>query len=90
MWNNQHKSYLLIDNRAAGLGVEEYDLVSCKHCQRQIRITRGQHEGYFCMHCFGPVCSTPECNTVCVPWNKRVEESLARAAAVRTYGLKED
>ena len=55
------KNYLVIDNRNNGGGIEEFDLVSCRHCQRQLKISRNQREGNWCMKCHGPICERAEC-----------------------------
>jgi hypothetical protein len=69
--------YLLHDERASGGTLEEYDTVSCKHCQAVIRIIRGQRQGAYCMKCGGPVCNTPRCASTCTPFMKKIERQLA-------------
>jgi hypothetical protein len=73
------RSYLMVDNRVDGGRLEEYDLIGCRHCQRQLKISRHQREGFYCMKCNGPVCDDAKCNARCEPFYRKVERSLARA-----------
>ena len=79
--------HLLIDDTASGGVKQEYDTVSCKHCQAVIKVMRKQKSGYWCQHCSGPVCKNPECIKQCTPFFKKVEEKLRRQAMFKSMGL---
>lgn len=81
----QHLGRLLYDDRAAGLGKREYDVLHCGHCNGAIAVGAGQWDSY-CSRC-GPVHATPACATVCTPFMKKIEEQLRRDAFARAAGL---
>lgn len=82
---------VIIDQRARGAGVVEYDFKACKHCQASIKIPRrGRAEGRWCGRCGGHVCNQDRCQ-VCLPWKKQVDarwnaihhsDAFARAAGL--------
>jgi hypothetical protein len=80
--------YVMVDNRASGGTLVEYDTVSCRHCQAVVKVTRGQREGFYCMHCGGPVCR--HCGTLgsCTPFMKKVDDRLRRNALAKAMGLQ--
>lgn len=82
-------SYVMVDNRAAGGGLVEYDVVGCRHCQAQLKIERGAASGAYCMNCAGPVCNTERCATRCSPFYAKVEAALRRFDFARAAGLAE-
>ena len=79
--------YLLIDDRASGGLKQEFETVSCKHCQAVVKVMRRQKSGYWCRHCSGPVCALRECRERCSPFFKKIEEKLRRQAMFKSMGL---
>ena len=66
--------------------VEEFDLLTCAHCQFTWRYVPGSgRKRGWCTHCNGPVCGKPMCMSRCLPWEEKlyIEE---RAAARRAAG----
>lgn len=67
----------------------EYDTFTCKHCQRVMVVpakAKVEDLGEWCRMCNGPIC--PSCaGKVCVPFEKRLEQIEASAAARRSYGM---
>lgn len=81
--------YLMIDDRAAGGKLQEFDTVSCRHCQAVMKVVRGQPEGYYCTQCAGPICDVcgSRSRGECEPFMKKVEEKLRRQALFKAMGL---
>lgn len=79
--------YLMNDKRGGGGPLLEYDTVACKHCQAVIKVEHGAKDGAWCQLCFGPVCDTAACATKCVPFFKKIEEKLRRAAMLKSIGI---
>lgn len=82
--------YMMIDNRAGGGDLVEFDTVSCKHCRRAIRVVRRARTGLLCMRCAGPVCET--CGPgPCTPFVKKLEAAIqehhGREAFAKAVGL---
>lgn len=78
--------YLMKSNNGKG-SLQEWDTVSCKHCQAVIKVVKGQKQGAWCNPCFGPVCDTPACATRCVPFFKKIEEKQRRQALFDSMGI---
>lgn len=73
--------YLFNDNRAAGEGLQESDLLGCKHCQALIDKAKWKEAGAFCHICDGPICAycdkrTPQYG--CENFARRIEQSVER------------
>lgn len=67
--------YMMVDNRGAGGELVEFDTVSCKHCQRAMRVVRRARTGLLCMRCAGPVCET--CGPgPCTPFVQKLEAAI--------------
>lgn len=74
--------YLIIDDRASGGSVREYDTTHCRHCQAVIDKKKwAEDKGIWkCSQCRGPVCH--HCSAVdapaglCDPWEKKIERQL--------------
>lgn len=82
--------HLLIDDRASGGKLREYDTVSCKHCQAVIKIEirpKTKMCQPWCDHCFGHVCNAKACASLCVPFFRKIDEKLRRQAYFRAIGL---
>jgi len=82
--------HLLIDDRASGGKLREYDTVSCKHCQAVIKMDlnpKTKVSQPWCDLCFGHVCNTKACASRCTPFFKKVEEQLRRQALFNSMGL---
>ncbi len=78
----------LMKNSDNGKGsLQEWDTVSCKHCQAVIKIVKGAKKGAWCQLCFGPVCETAACSTKFVPLFKKLEEKLKRQALFDSMGI---
>lgn len=78
--------YLIIDNRAAGGELQEYDTCSCVHCQAVIKIVRRQTRGVWCWRCAGPVCEMCAKHGRCEPFFRKVEQQLNRQIFFRQIG----
>lgn len=70
--------YVIIDNRASGGTVEEYDTTWCRHCQGVLKILHRAAEGVFCTKCGGPVHDKPECASECRPFKKQVDNHIRK------------
>ncbi len=76
--------YLMIDNRASGGELHEYDTTGCRHCQRVLDIKKWKESlgHWWCSKCDGPVCSScvavvgQDGNFVCDPWQAKAEREL--------------
>lgn len=76
--------YALIDNRAAGEGKQEFDVLTCPHCQTVINLQNWRrHDGQsgWCANCKAPICG--HCATRmlfegCIPFLKKIETILAK------------
>lgn len=85
--------YLIIDDRASGGGVREYDTVACGHCQGVIDKARWRLEGgiYKCSGCKKPMChqcSSPESIAMgCDPWQEKVERAIKAWTVVKQGGI---
>ncbi len=79
--------YLMIDDRASGGEMKEYNTVSCRHCQGIIKVVKGQRQGAWCMNCSGPVHDRPGCASRCTPFFKKIEEKLARQRFLTQIGV---
>ena len=79
--------YLTVDHRGAGGKLEEYDTVSCKHCQTVIKVVRRQREGAWCMTCAGPVCFKCAETEECTPFMKKIERWQRRQKFYRNLGI---
>lgn len=90
------KNYLVRDNRSVNGTVIEVDMVTCKHCQAQLRVVRGEWEAgpsplaiefrpkpsWRCHQCFGPICEACQRKGVCDPFLKQVERVILENAKV--------
>jgi len=96
-------SYCIVDNSVAGrpktreeeeiFGVREWENVHCKHCQACLRIFKyAPQGGAWCGRCGGFVCDTKKCATVCVPFQKKIDDFVQRSniydKIVQQYGLE--
>lgn len=79
--------YVMVDNRAAGGILDEYDWVSCRHCQAVVQVRRRQHTGLWCMVCGGPVCDTKECGSHELSFKQKLDKAFQRAHLFRQMGL---
>ena len=79
--------YLMVDDRASGGHLREYQTVSCCHCQAVIRVVKRQREGFWCTNCMKPVCPRPECTKRCVPFFKKLDRYFAKAALWKALGI---
>lgn len=70
--------YLTVDHRAGDGKLEEFDTVSCKHCQAVLKVFNRQPSGAWCLKCDGPVCDTRACASVCTPFFQKIEVALSR------------
>lgn len=68
------KSYLLHDNRGAGLGYQEMDVLTCAHCNRGVILNpeRKRERGY-CRRCDHFLCDNPGCNAECTPFQQTID-----------------
>jgi len=80
------KSYMIVDDRCSGGKIVEFDTVACRHCSAQIKIVRGQREGFWCNHCMGPVCVTCAPKN-CYPMARKLEEAKNRRELFRVMGI---
>ena len=76
--------YLLKDERVSGGTVQEWDTVSCRHCQAVIK-KEGRFgwnkKGGFCLQCGGPTClpcAKRQQTVGCEPWQKKIDDYLTR------------
>lgn len=70
--------HLFADNRASDWGgVEESDLLGCKHCQALIKAHEWRAEGAFCHHCGGPICASCAGIGGCTPFEQRLEQAIS-------------
>lgn len=70
--------YLIIEDRSDNTQ-QEFDTLSCKHCQAVIILKREEAEqGGFCMQCMAPLCMTCAAKKACVPFLKQIEHQLMR------------
>lgn len=51
-----HEGYLLVDNRAAGLGFSEFATFTCKHCHR-VAVKEPDKSFTFCRGCEHLICA---------------------------------
>lgn len=79
--------YALIDTRASGGALVEYDTEHCRHCEALVNMQRHRIDGAWCSRCGGPVCPTPACANGCAPFMRRIDAQLRREAFARTAGL---
>lgn len=76
--------YALIDNRAAGEGKEEFDVLTCPHCQAVINLQnwrRADGQSGWCACCQAPICgrcATKMLTTGCVPFIRKIEQALQK------------
>ena len=76
--------YLLIDTRIADGRLQEYETCSCVHCQKIMKIIRGQTSGYYCQPCNGPVCEACAALGMCEPSKRRYQAFMSKVdAAIR-------
>lgn len=77
--------YLLIDDRASGGKLREYDTLGCGHCQGVIDKKRWRLEGgiYKCSGCKKALChnctnihSVANLELKCDPWQEKVERAV--------------
>jgi hypothetical protein len=91
--------YLLNDNRAAGEGKEEADVILCPHCQKVMTVQqwRDSTGNGWCMHCMAPCCVAGECGKAfaekgCLPFiaqiERLIEHGYAKAQFRRVAGLE--
>lgn len=81
------QGYLLIDERAAGLGQREWDTEQCPHCERILKIaTQTIHAEAYCMRCGARVCPDGPCATHCTPFLRRLE---AQRAAIERFAARD-
>ncbi len=83
--------YLFIDGEITPDGTthraQEFDTVSCKHCQAVIRLVKRQRQGAWCCLCNGPVCNTNRCASRCVPFFMKIDKWQRGEALSRAVGL---
>jgi len=77
----------MIDDRASGGLLREYDWVSCRHCQAVVKVYRRQKTGLWCMVCGGPVCDTPTCASHEISFKERLDRSFQKAHLFKLMGL---
>ncbi len=81
----------------------EYDTITCKHCQRIVRVKPGtgstvyllfddqghvtEEMGAFCRHCMAPVCLPCDDVGRCIPWEKQMECMEAKDRLRRAVGV---
>lgn len=95
--------YLMNDNRNAGQGKHEADIVLCPHCQAVIELAKWRAAdggNGWCMQCMTPVCGTCANRMLlpldqgggCLPFVKKIEmllsEQHAKAQFRRVAGLE--
>ena len=85
--HSDNMGYLIIDHRGGGGKLEEFDTVSCKHCQAVIKIIPGKREDKWCGLCAGPICEFCHAKGVCEPFWSKIERQLARERFLRSAGL---
>lgn len=68
------RGYLMIDDRASGGGLKEFNTLSCAHCNTVVVLNpaRTRERGY-CSKCHAYICDNPVCHAVCAPIEQRVE-----------------
>lgn len=75
--------YAFIDNRAAGEGKEEFDFLTCPHCQAGINLQnwrRADGQSGWCPNCQAPICgacATKMLTEGCKPFIAKIERALA-------------
>jgi hypothetical protein len=88
------QGYYLNDNRANENGIEEADVLTCKHCQKVILKTPWKEDGGFCGKCFGAICSscadkmlTRGCEPFVKLIEKQMEEQYRKQQNARIIGI---
>lgn len=68
------RGYLFLDQRATGEGVQEFNTLTCSHCNRVVVLNpqRVRARGY-CQKCHAYVCDSIGCNAECNPILQMVE-----------------
>lgn len=68
------KSYLMIDNRASGGKLLEFNTMTCAHCHMVVALNpeRKRPRGY-CPKCDAYICDDRVCTTYCAPIEKCIE-----------------
>lgn len=84
------RGYLLIDNRASGGELYEFNTLTCAHCAcvvvlRDNNFTRAfpgtaprARERGYCAKCNAYICDKPGCHAGCFPQAKAIELSLVK------------
>ena len=68
------KSYLLIDNRGAGLGYSEFKTLTCAHCNCSVVLhPERKRARNTCLKCMAYICDKPGCILQCSPIEQTVE-----------------
>lgn len=84
---SRKEGYLLIDQRAAGLGMFESGTYICSHCQSTIvKNSARVRERGFCRKCDSYICDACEAHRamtgVCRPYIQRIDEIDSRNSGV--------
>lgn len=84
---NHGAGYLFNDNRCAGEGLEEADVLACNHCQALLVGKNWRENGGWCGQCGQPMCAScadafllpPDQGGGCRPFIMLLEKSLDAA-----------
>lgn len=60
---------------------QSFDIKTCTHCQRVIRLENWKHDGAWCSRCNAPVCADGPCAAAtekygCLPFIARIEREF--------------
>jgi hypothetical protein len=81
----KYAGYLLIDNRASGEGMKEFETFTCSHCQAVVVLNPArQRERYTCRGCDHLLCdrcgAARAAGAKCQTMKQMVDEFLERAS----------
>lgn len=81
--SRQAKGYMVMVDPDAPKPTQEWDTLTCYHCQKIVKLTKDDLGG-FCRMCMKDVCGPCADHGACTPFEKKLEE-YERAAARGRY-----